>query len=192
MLSDSIAWFDNLFNQIVLTPRSEPLEYNIGKNKYFELVQRWGLEDACRHAEEFSPVPRWFSKKRCFRTMAKDEQAMLSEMRKTNIGVNVFWQSSRGCSIERDYGEMSADSHWNALLSLARASGAPKRRRIACKALPWLEAHMLGLAGVPSMPPPQASELSRTIRLDREVARGSYGVLYRATNRDTSEGVLSK
>ena len=51
---------------------------------------------------------------------------------------------------------------------------------------------MLGLASLPSMSPPQASELSRKYRLDREVAQGAYGVVYRATNKDTGDAVAVK
>ena len=51
---------------------------------------------------------------------------------------------------------------------------------------------MFGRASLPSMSPPQASELSRKYRLDREVARGAYGVVYRATNNDTGDAVAVK
>ena len=51
---------------------------------------------------------------------------------------------------------------------------------------------MLGRASLPSMSPPQASELSRKYRLDREVARGAYGVVYRATNKDIGDAVAVK
>ena len=51
---------------------------------------------------------------------------------------------------------------------------------------------MFGRASLPSMSPPQASELSRQYRLDREVARGAYGVVYRATNKDIGDAVAVK
>ena len=128
MLNDMVSWFANLFDQVVLTaptPIAAPLEYNLGMKKYFELVQQWGLEDACRGPLEFSPVPRWWSRKRCFRSMAKDEQAILTSIREqSSTGVNAFWQTSiKGGRPVRDYEEMSADSLWNALLNQARDSG---------------------------------------------------------------------
>ena len=160
------------------------MPYNTAMNKCAELIQRWGLEEACRGPDEFSPVPRWFSKQRCFRSMGKEEEAILTKIREYgSAAVNVFWQSC-GAS---DYEQMSADSLWNAVLCLARASHGPKRRRVIGKALPWPEVPLLGRVGFPSMSPPLASELSRKYRLG-----GSYGVVYRAANVDTNDLVVVK
>ena len=191
LLAELVSWFENLFRQVALMADPSSLDYNIAMNKCFELVQRWGLEDACTDPVVFSGVPRWFSKQRCFRSMKKEDRTVLAKIRDSGVAVNVFWQSSRGDG-SPTYEDMAPDSLWNSLLSLARTSGASKRRRVTGRALPWPAVPALGQVGFPSMSPPLASELSRKFRLNSQVARGAYGVVYRATNLESNQVVAVK
>ena len=60
----------------------------------FELIQDWGLEQACVGADVFSPIPRWFTKHRCCRALASEDRLVVEAIKKSTC-VNSFWQSSR-------------------------------------------------------------------------------------------------
>ena len=193
LLKDFVSWFSNLFGQVSTgVGPSLTMGYDIAMKKCFELVQVWGLEEACRDPEEFSVVPRWFTKQRCFRTMKKDESAILAKIREFgSVGVNVFWQSTRGGKTP-DYEGMLPDSLWDKILTIARTSNGPKRRRVCGKALLWPVVPALGQVAFPSMSPPLASELIKKFRLNEEIAKGAYGVVYSGLNLQTNKVVAVK
>ena len=187
VLAAWVAWLRGvIFDDTIC---HEGLQYNSAMFKMFDLIQDWGLEQACVGSDVFSPIPRWLSKQRCFRALAPEDERLAQAIKQSTC-VNCFWQSSRNGHASRDLEGMEATSLWQAVLRLTEKQ-VSKRQRIQ-KGKAWPEVPTLACISLPSLPAPNRAQLCHKYKLLAELGAGTYGKVYRGEDKVTFAPVAIK